>query len=545
MNRSGVLFSFHCFISYNTLMSETEITKEIIITSHANEVQVALLEDKKLVEIHSEKAAMQFSVGDIYLGKVRKIMPGLNAAFVDIGSEKDAFLHYLDLGVHARTVNAFVSQAITTGKRSISRVQYLDEVPKNGKISEVINSGQQILVQVAKEPISTKGPRITTEISFAGRYLVLVPFGDKVSVSQKIRSSAERRRLRSLMQGIRPRNFGIIIRTNAENKNLDELSSDLDSLRYKWDTAVENLFTAKAPMRIIQEMDCISSILRDMLNDSFQSINVDTPEAFKEVKNLLHQYSPEKEDILKLYKGKQGIFEYFNVAKQIKSSFGKVVTVKNGVYLIIEHTEAMHVIDVNSGNRVKSTQTPEENAMNTNMIAAAEIARQLRLRDMGGIITIDFVDLHDAHNKTELYKSMTEFMRNDKAKHTILPLNKFCLMQITRQRVRQATVIETTEVCPTCKGSGKIKPPILIEDELNNTLEFLFEKQRESRITLMVHPFVHAYLKHGFPSILLKWRLKYKKIIRLKANQSYSLFEHHFYNANMDEIILWNEPVSE
>ncbi len=544
MKRLRALFSFHCFIT-PTPMSETEITKEIILTSHANEVQVALLEDKKLVEIHSEKASMQFSVGDIYLGKVRKIMPGLNAAFVDVGSEKDAFLHYLDLGVNARTINAFVSQAITTGKRSISRVQYLEEVPKNGKISDVITSGQQIMVQVAKEPISTKGPRITTEISFAGRYLVLVPFGDKVSVSQKIRNSAERKRLKSMMQGIRPRNFGIIIRTVAENKSLEELSADLDSLRYKWDTAVENLFASKAPMRIIQEMDCISSILRDMLNDSFQSIYVDTPEAFKEVKALLHQYSPDKEDILKLYKEKQPIFEHFNVAKQIKSSFGKVVTVKNGVYLIIEHTEAMHVIDVNSGNRVKSNQTPEENALNTNMIAAAEIARQLRLRDMGGIITIDFVDLHDAHNKVTLNKAMTEFMRNDKAKHTILPLNKFCLMQITRQRVRQATIIETTEQCPTCKGTGKIKPPILIEDELDNTLEFLFDKQQESKITIMLHPFVYAHLKHGFPSILMKWRWKYKKRIRLVANQSYSLFEHHFFNANMDEIILWNEPASE
>ncbi len=526
-------------------MSETEITKEIVITSHANEVQVALLEDKKLVEIHSEKGSAQFSVGDIYLGKVRKIMPGLNAAFVDVGSEKDAFLHYLDLGVHARTINAFVSQAITTGKRSISRVQYLDEVPKNGKISEVLTSGQQILVQVAKEPISTKGPRITTEISFAGRYLVLVPFGDKVSVSQKIRSTAERKRLKSIVQGIKPRNFGIIIRTVAENKNVEELTADLDQLRYKWDTAVENLFASKAPLRIIQEMDCVTSIMRDLLNDSFHAIYVDTQDAFKEVKNYMHLYAPEQEDIVKFYNDKQPIFEKFNVAKQIKGSFGKVVTVKNGVYLIIEHTEAMHVIDVNSGNRVKASQTPEENALNTNMIAAAEIARQLRLRDMGGIITIDFVDLHDAHNRVTLNKAMAEFMKNDKAKHTILPLNKFCLMQITRQRVRQATVIETTEQCPTCKGTGKIKPPILIEDEIDNTLEFLFDKQQEKKVTIMLHPFVYSFLKHGFPSILLKWKCKYKKNIKLLSNQNYHLMEHHFFNDKMDEIVLWNEPAND
>jgi ribonuclease G len=259
----------------------------------------------------------------------------------------------------------------------------------------------------------------------------------------------------------------------------------------------------------------------------------------------MHLYAPEQEAIVKLYNDKQPIFEKFNVAKQIKGSFGKVVTVKNGVYLIIEHTEAMHVIDVNSGNRVKATQTPEENALNTNMIAAAEIARQLRLRDMGGIITIDFVDLHTAQNKATLNKAMADFMRNDKAKHTILPLNKFGLMQITRQRVRQATIIETTEQCPTCKGTGKIKPPILIEDEIDSTLEFLFDKQQEGKITIMVHPFVYAFLKHGFPSILLKWKLKYKKCIRLVSNQSYHLMEHRFFNGKMDEIILWNEPAND
>ena len=522
-------------------MSETQISKEIVITSHGNEVQVAVLEDKKLMEIHREKSSMQFSVGDIYLGKVKKIMPGLNAAFVDVGSDKEAFLHYLDLGVNARTVNAFVSQAVTTGKRSISRVQYLDEVPKNGRISDVITSGQQLMVQVAKEPISTKGPRVTTEVSFAGRYLVLVPFNDKVTISQKIRSSEERKRLKSLVQGIKPRNFGVIIRTNAEHHTAEELSADLDHLRYKWDTAVENLFASKPPVRVSQEEDCISSLLREMLNDSFQAIHVDTPDAFKEVKSFVHLYSPDKENIVKLYNDKQPIFERFSVAKQIKSSFGKVVTVRSGVYLIIEHTEAMHVIDVNSGNRVKSSQTPEENALNTNLIAAAEIARQLRLRDMGGIICIDFVDLHDAKNRLALYKAMEEFMANDKAKHTILPLNKFCVMQITRQRVRQATIIETTEQCPTCRGTGKVKPPILIEDDLANMLEFLFDKQGEKGVTIMVHPFVAAYLKQGFPSILMKWRWKYKKRIKLVANQSYHLMEHHFFNLDKDEIMLWSD----
>ena len=525
-------------------MSETEITKELILTSHNADVQVALLEDGKLAEIHTERATTNYAVGDIYLGKVHKIMPGLNAAFVNIGSEKDAFLHYLDLGANARTINNFVSQAIENGKRSINRVQTLETVPKNGKISDVVTCGQQIMVQVVKEPISTKGPRITTEISLAGRFLVLIPFNDKVMVSQKIKSSAERKRLKNLVNGIKPRNFGVIIRTVAENRNIEELSSDLDQLRFKWDSAVESLFVSKAPLCLAHDTDCVSSLLKDLLNDSFQAIHVDTPDLYKQVKDYVHHYAPEQESIVKKYNDKQPIFEHFNVAKQIKGSFGKVVTVKNGVYLIIEHTEAMHVIDVNSGNRVKANQTPEENALNTNLLAAAEIARQLRLRDMGGIITIDFVDMHDAKNKATLNKAMEEFMKRDKARHTILPLNKFCLVQITRQRVRQATMIETTEQCPTCGGTGKIKPPILIEDDLANTLDFLFEKQQESNITMMLHPFVVAYLKRGFPSKLLKWKFKYKKNIRLIENQSYTLFEHHFFNAQMDEIILWNNPTT-
>ncbi len=525
--------------------TQNEIIKEIIISTRNQDVQVALLEDKKLMEFHTEKSSAQFSVGDIYLGRVKKIMPGLNAAFVDVGSEREAFLHYLDLGINARTVNNFVSQAIENGKRSINHIQFLEEVPKNGKISDVITSGQSVMVQVAKEPISTKGPRITTEISFAGRYLVLVPFSDKVSVSQKIKSNEERKRLRSAVQSIRPRNFGIIIRTVAENKSVEELSSDLDMLRYRWDTTVENLFASKPPLRLAQEENKISSLLRDFLNDSFHAIYVDNQDIFREVKNYLHVHAPEKEGIVTLYNDKKPIFDHFSVARQIKGSFGKVVTVRNGVYLIIEHTEAMHVIDVNSGNRVKSTQTPEQNALNTNMIAAAEIARQLRLRDMGGIITIDFVDLHEAGNKTTLNKAMADFMRNDKAKHTILPLNKFGLMQITRQRVRQATIIENTEQCPTCKGTGKIKPPIVIEDEISNALDFLFEKQNEPKVSIVTHPFVNAYLTKGFPSIRLKWCMKYRKFIRISANQSSRLNEVHYLNENNDEIILWSEPTTE
>lgn len=523
-------------------MTDNEITKELIITSHPNEVQIALLEDKKLVEIHRETSSDCHSIGDIYLGTVKKIMPGLNAAFVDVGSEKDAFLHYLDLGSHARTINEFVNQAINYNKRSIAKVKPLEEVEKNGKIGNVLSSGQKILVQVAKEAISTKGPRITTEISFAGRYLVLVPFMDKINVSQKIKSSQERKRLKKIVQGIKPQNFGIIIRTVAKDKTVEDLSADLQQLKSRWDNAVNKLFKAEAPVKIADELDKTSALIRDMVNDSFNAIYIDSQSIYREVVDYLKSFSSEKTDIVKFYNEKQPIFEHFNVAKQIKGSFGKVVTIKNGIYLIIEHTEAMHVIDVNSGNRVKSSQSPEDNAFDVNVFAAQEIARQLRLRDMGGIITIDFIDMHDPAHKSLLFKKMQEFMANDKARHTILPLNKFGLLEITRQRVKEATVIETTEQCPACHGTGKIKPAILLQEELENTLEFLMEKQGEQNITICVHPFVYAYLTKGFPSIQLKWFFRYKNWIRLKSNQSYYLTQFKFFNKDMDEIMLWSTP---
>jgi ribonuclease G len=523
-------------------MSENLETKELIITSHPNEIQIALLEDKRLVEIHREKSSDQFSVGDIYLGRVKKIMPGLNAAFVDIGSEKDAFLHYLDLGTHVCTMNSFVKQAIENKKSSIANFPAEPEIDKVGKIGNIISTGQQILVQIAKEPISTKGPRISTEISFAGRYLVLVPFMDKISVSQKIKSNEERKRLKKIVQGIKPKNFGIIIRTVAENKKLEEITSDMQQLVDRWKLAVSKLPLSPVPSKIAADLDKTSALIRDLVNDTFHAIYVDSPVLYNEVKNYLKSISFEKSKILNLYKEKQPIFEHFNVAKQIKGSFGKIVTVKNGVYLIIEHTEAMHVIDVNSGNRLKSSQSQEDNVLEVNLIAAAEIARQLRLRDMGGIITIDFIDMHKSANRTMLFQKMTEFMQSDKSKHTILPINKFGIIQITRQRVRKETIIETTEQCPACQGTGKIKPTILVEEELENTIDFLFNKQQEVSVTIMVHAYIYAYLTKGLISKQVRWFFKYHKWVHLKANPDYYIMEYKFFNQDMEEIILWASP---
>jgi len=516
------------------------VNKELIIDSTASEVVIALLEEKRLVELNNDKSGKNFAVGDLYLGKVKKIIPGLNAAFVDVGYEKDAFLHYLDLGSQILSLNKMIKMAMSNkqGIPSMEDFRLEKEIEKTGKISNVINVNQQILVQVAKEPISTKGPRISSEISFAGRYLVLVPFNDKISVSQKIKNPEERNRLKRLVQSIRPKNFGIIIRTVAENRMVAELDTDLRELVHKWDSSIAKLATSKAPVKILGELNRTSAILRDLLNESFNNIHVNDQRLFDEIRNYVHTISPDLQDIVKLYKGKAPIFEHFGVEKQIKTSFGKNVSIKSGAYLIIEHTEALHVIDVNSGHRTNAENNQEQNALDVNLEAASEVARQLRLRDMGGIIVIDFIDMHDGHNRRKLYERLRDEMRMDRAKHTILPPSKFGLVQITRQRVRPEMNIETVEKCPVCDGTGEIKASIIYVDEIENNIKYLIQNQNEKFLKMCVHPYIYAYLTKGIPSVSLKWFLKFKKRIRIVPMSSYHLLEYHFFNKDDDEIKL-------
>jgi len=514
------------------------VNRELIIDSHASEVDIALLEDKLLVELHKEKTNNNYAVGDIYLGKVKKIMPGLNAAFVDVGYEKDAFLHYLDLGPQIRSLNKYVKLALGGKPESITMDNFRLEadIEKTGKITQVLASGAQILVQIAKEPISTKGPRISSEISFAGRYLVLVPFSNRISVSQKIRSSEERNRLKRLIQSIKPNNYGVIIRTVAENKKVAELDADLRNLIEKWEKTTLKLLNAKAPMKVMSELDRTSAILRDLLNESFNFVHVNDPSLFEEIRSFIQTIAPQKADIVKLYKGKAPIFDHFGIDKQIKNLFGKTVTIRSGVYLIIEHTEAMHVIDVNSGHRVNKENSQEENALEVNLEAATEIARQLRLRDMGGIIVIDFIDMHDSKHRRDLYTKLKEEMARDHAKHTILPPSKFGLVQITRQRVRPEMNVEILEKCPVCEGSGKIKPSVLYLDEIENNLKYLLQDQNEKNVTLALHPYIHAFLTKGLISKHVKWMWKYKKRFTLSAMKSYHMLEYKFFNQNNDEL---------
>lgn len=514
------------------------MNRELIINVNPTEVSIALCEDKVLVELNKERCESGFSVGDIYLGRVRKIMPGLNAAFINIGHEKDAFIHYLDLGVNYSSLKRIVDSRNKGDKMvRVETMKLEPHLEREGRIGDHLKVGDTVLVQISKEAISTKGPRLTADLSLAGRNVVLVPFSNKVMVSTKIRSNSEKKRLRKVALDVLPKNFGVIIRTAAASAEDIDIMQDILSLIERWNKTLNATRKSEAPARVMSEMSRVNTIIRDSLNDTFSQITVDDETLYGEIKSYVHVIKPEMEKLVKLYKGKVPIFDQFDVAKQIKSLFAKYVSLRRGAYLIIEHTEAMHVIDVNSGNRTKAEDDQEQTALEVNLAAAAEIARQLRLRDMGGIIIVDFIDMRKQQSRQTLLQEMQQLMAKDKAKHTILPITKFGLMQITRQRVRPIAVQETSDICPTCYGTGKVGPTILLENKIEGQVQLLAEKGVKF-INLRVSPYVKAYLTEGFVSRRLRWIFKYKTFIKLTSSQSVGMVDVGYFDRKGESLLI-------
>jgi ribonuclease G len=515
------------------------VNYELVVDSRGGSVWLALLKDGKLIELHEEQSKTDFSVGDIYHGKVRKVVPSLNACFVDVGYEKDAFLHYLDLGPQFHSLNKFTKDTLQ-GKQNVADLLYFKSEPdieKDGKITDVVSSSQHILVQVAKEPISSKGPRLSAEVTLAGRFIVLVPFSEKISVSQKIKDHKERDRLKDIMQSIKPKNFGVIIRTVAQDKKIEQLDQDLKQLLEKWKKMYDNLRNSAPPRRVLGEINKASSILRDLLNGDFTKIHVNDDALLEQMKSYVASIAPDKEKILKLYNGKLDIFERFGINKQIKTLFGKKVPLPSGGYLIIEHTEAMHVVDVNSGNR-KDAAGQESNALATNLEAAEELARVLQLRDMGGIVAVDFIDMHEKENNKLLFEKMKEFMKSDRAKHNILPPSRFGVVEITRQRVRPETDIKTAEKCPACNGTGEVTASILFAEEIENNVAYLLGDRNEKFVTLHVHPYLASYFQKGMFSKQVRWFFRFKKWVNVVGNSDFHLLEYKFRNKEKEDIVL-------
>ena len=520
------------------------MTSEVVIDVQEKEISIALLEDKRLVEYQNEQKSASFSVGNIYIAKVKKLMPGLNACFVDVGFERDAFLHYLDLGNQFNSYEKYLRQVQSDKKKlyPFSKATRQPDLRKDGSVQNTLTTGQEVLVQIVKEPISTKGPRLTGELSFAGRYLVLMPFGDKVSVSSKIKSGEERARLKQLINSIKPKNCGVIVRTVAEGKRVAELDTELKILMKRWEDALIKVQkTQKRPQLIFEETGRAVALLRDLFNPTYENIYVNDENVYNEVKQYVSLIAPDKESIVKLYKGNVPIFDNFNVTKQIKSSFGKTVNYKHGAYLIIEHTEALHVVDVNSGNRSHSDNGQEANALDVNLGAADELARQLRLRDMGGIIVVDFIDMNLAEDRQLLYERMCKNMQKDRARHNILPLSKFGLMQITRQRVRPAMDVNVEETCPTCFGKGKIKSSIIFTDQLESKIDRLVNRIGVKTFYLHVHPYVAAYINKGLVSLKRKWQMKYGLGVHIVPSQKFAFLQYEFYDSKKQFIDMKEE----
>ena len=517
---------------------------ELVVDVKPTEISTALLEDGRLMSLQKEARDASYAVGNLYLAKVKKLMPGLNAAFVNVGHSKDAFLHYLDLGSQFNTFAQYVKSVREHTDKvptSISKIKLLDDIDKHGTVTDVLTQGQELIVQIAKEPISSKGPRLTTEISFTGRFLVLTPFNDKISVSQKIKDHAEKTRLRRLIESIKPKNFGVIIRTSAENKRAAELNSELKVLLKCWDDAIAKIQYSQSPTLVYEEESRAVGEIRDIFSPELESIHVNDAQVFEQIHNYVSLIAPDRSDSVKLYSDDTPIFDHFNITRQIKAAFGRTVSFKSGAYIIIESTEALHVIDVNSGNRSKSSTDQESNALNVNLLAADEIARQLKLRDMGGIIVIDFIDMAQAEHRQALYDHMRQVMSRDRARHNILPLSKFGLMQITRQRVRPALDIVTEETCPSCGGKGVIQPSLLFTDMLKDKIDYLVNSLKVNNFIMYVHPFVDAYLKKGLFSEYWKWRREYGRKFRIQPDQSLAYLQYRVIDKDNNELDLKEE----
>lgn len=511
--------------------------KELIISYEDERTKIALLEDGRLFELHEEEDNNEFTVGDLFLGRVKKLAPNLNAAFVNIGYGKDAFLHYQDLGPDFLSYQKFLKDTFAKRQQNSSLKNFPVQkiIDKHGTVDKVLAKDDVVLIQITKEPISTKGPRISTQISLTGRFLVLIPFDNKVSVSKKIKNPEDRERLKTLIESIKPEGFGVIIRTVAEGKKVAELHNDMNQLIQKWENTFKNLQKQKVPSKVLSEEDRASAILRDNFNQDFTGIICDDEDMVNDIKNYLDVIAPERNKIVQFYDSHIPLLEYYNVEKQLKQSFGKHVNIPSskGAYLVIEHTEALHVVDVNSGPNIASAATNKDHALNVNKMAATEIARQLRLRDMGGIIVVDFIDMTNPDHRRQLYEHLKEEMKRDKARHKILPPSKFGLIQMTRQRVRPEKQIDTKEENPN--ADGEILAPIVVVERMEEIIRNMIQKEK-GKLYLHVHPFVEAYLTKGIMSIQTKWYLKFKKWVTIIPRDSFKYLEFRLYNAKKEEL---------
>lgn len=517
------------------------MANKLIINTTSKEHRIALLKHGKIIEYHKEEKDHTYSVGDIHLGTVKNVLPNLNAAFIDVGHEKDAFLHYLDLGEHFPSLQKFIKKAMQQKNPiyDISKIPLEPILKKEGNISQVLKKNDKILVQITKEAISTKGLRLSSAIAIPGRHLILLPFGNEINISKKITNKAEKERIKKLLLAMKPKNFSVIARTNAEKKEAAIFDYDFQNSHKKWLQGVKKLHKASCKDKIIKEGNRISSIIRDLLNESFDQIIVDDELTYKQVKEDVRKISSRKEKIIQFYKGKTNLFEHLDLERQIQITFHEIVNLENGGYIKIEQTEAMYTIDINSGSHAIEKANQEANALAVNLAAIREIFYQIRLRSMGGIIIIDCISMNENKNQEKLYQEAKFQSKEDPAKLKVLPLTEFGLMQITRQRTRPTPHVITQEICPACRGTKKIQNSLVIAQQIEELLEVIIKKKKRKNITLLLHPYLHAYFTKGIFSKQWHWFQRYFQWIKLVPDHKIPITAYKFLN-DKNKIITTN-----
>ena len=502
---------------------------QIIIHSSGNQNRIALLENGELAQLFIESEENQRTVGNIYVARVHKVMSGIRAAFIDMGTPKDAFLHFSDAGDHLDEYISMLNGPKAIPKhmhQTLSKKEEMTNSDRQVLAGKLLKTGQKLLVQIVKEPIGSKGPRVSTDITIAGRFLVLIPMGDYIAVSKRINNYKERRRLKGILNGMVPDGFGVIVRTVAQNQEQEAIEEDLHTVLKKWETLAERLEDAEPPSLLYNDLDMTESLIRDLFAKNYDRVLVDDPKMFKQIKSYVQQIAPQMMPNVELFKGKEHIFDHVGVSEDVNSIFNPRVRMKMGGYLIFEQTEAMYVVDVNSG-PYAAKQKQEDNSLKTNLEAAREIAKQLRLRDIGGIIVVDFIDLKDEKNRKKIYDELKKEFRKDPAKTNIIGMSDFGLIQITRQRIRPSVINSVSNVCPMCGGSGNV----VTQDTILTDIESWISKFKHSTgyraIDLYVNPYLKSYLTKGLFSTQWKWMTKYHVRVSLVGDDKISLNEFH------------------
>jgi len=511
--------------------------KVILINTIADEVRIAITEDGKLAEFFLDTPDKERNVGDIYIGKVGKVIPGIRAAFIDLGFPQDAFLHFSDIGSSLEEYASILgddSDVEEDEDDDDTQATFIPKEQHNGVPN--IERGQDIIVQISKEPVGKKGFRVTSKVSIPGRYLVLIPFEKKIGLSRKIYNPKEKRRLRNIVKSALPKGFGIIIRTVAAGQDENLILDDLNNLIQSWNEIQSKLKSVQSPSILHKDLSTTSSVIRDLFKEDISKIIVDSKKLHKEIKAYVDDTSPEFSDKIEYYSGSQPLFDVYNIEKQIEESLQRKVWLKNGGYIIIEPTEAMTVVDVNSGKYARH-RDQEVNSLNTNLESAKEIVRQIRLRDIGGIIVIDFIDLYDEKNRRRLYEEVKKEFRNDRAKSTILPVSEFGLVEITRQRIRQNIIHSISDLCPECKGTGRVESRTTFLNKLERWLSRYKGGHNPMHVSLKVNPFAKSYLTSGFYSRINQLRLKYFLLISLEEDEKLSLNEFTVFSKKLDKDI--------